>query len=158
MKTITKPMTIGQLSKLSGVKVTTIRYYESVDLIDAAPRSEGGQRLYDDEALQRILFIRHARGLGFPMQAIRDLIELQIEPAEDCADVDGIARRQLADVQDRLTRLKALEAELQRMIRCCEGGSVAQCQILATLNDHEHCGHDTYGHLSPPAGFDALNK
>jgi len=75
-----KPMTIGRLSKAAGVKVTTIRYYESIGLMGTPDRSESGQRQYGDDAVQRLSFIRHARDLGFPMEAIRDLIDLQTEP------------------------------------------------------------------------------
>ena len=72
-----KPMTIGRLSKAADVKVTTIRYYESIGLMGTPDRSESGQRLYGEPSVQRLSFIRHARDLGFPMEAIRDLIELQ---------------------------------------------------------------------------------
>ena len=72
-----KQMTIGRLSKAAGVKVTTIRYYESINLMGVPDRSTSGQRLYDDEAIQRLSFIRHARDLGFPIDSIRDLIDLQ---------------------------------------------------------------------------------
>jgi DNA-binding transcriptional MerR regulator len=89
-----KQMTIGRLSKAAGVKVTTIRYYESIDLMGKPERSTSGQRLYGDDAVQRLSFIRHARDLGFPIDSIRELIELQHQPGEDCAHVDVIARRQ----------------------------------------------------------------
>ena len=68
-----KPVTIGRLAKASDVKVTTIRYYESIGLIDPPDRSEGGQRIYDQKAVERMRFIRHARDLGFPLEAIREL-------------------------------------------------------------------------------------
>ncbi len=142
------PMTIGRLSKAAGVKVTTIRYYESVGLMGEPDRSGSGQRLYGPDAVQRLTFIRHARELGFPMEAIRDLITLQAEPGEDCAQVDAIARLQLADVRKRLNQLEALEAELKRMIASCEGGEVGTCQVMAALNDHDECLSETHG--SPP--------
>lgn len=134
-----KPMTIGRLSKAAGVKVTTIRYYESIGLMGEPDRSESGQRLYGDEAVHRLSFIRHARDLGFPMDAIRDLIRLQAEPGKDCAAVDVIAREQLADVRKRLNQLEALEGELKRMIASCEGGKVGSCQVMAALNEHGAC-------------------
>ncbi|HBX94639.1 MAG TPA: MerR family transcriptional regulator, partial [Hyphomonas sp.] len=102
-------MTIGRLSKAAGVKVTTIRYYESIDLMGEPDRSSSGQRLYGDEAVQRLSFIRHARDLGFPMEAVREMIDLQTQPDQDCTAVDAIAREQLADVRKRLTQLEALE-------------------------------------------------
>jgi DNA-binding transcriptional MerR regulator len=128
-----KALTIGRLSSLAGVKVTTIRYYETIGLMGEPDRSEGGQRLYDADAVQRLGFIRQARELGFPIDAIRELIELQTRPDQDCASVDEIARHQLSDVRNRLRQLKALEKELQRMLRSCAGGQVGDCRVLAAL-------------------------
>ena len=139
-----KPMTIGRLSKAADVKVTTIRYYESIGLMGTPDRSESGQRLYGEAAVQRLSFIRHARDLGFPMEAIRDLIDLQTEPDHNCSTGDAIARRQLADVRKRLNQLEALEAELKRMIASCEGGSVDKCGVMAALNDHGECIHEEH--------------
>lgn len=134
-----KQMTIGRLSKSAGVKVTTIRYYESIDLMGKPERSSSGQRLYDDEAVQRLSFIRHARDLGFPIDSIRDLIGLQAHPGDDCSQVDVIARRQLADVRQKLSQLEALEGELKRMISSCEGGKIASCKVMESLSDHDQC-------------------
>lgn len=137
-----KQMTIGRLSKAAGVKVTTIRYYESIELMGDPDRSQSGQRLYGDEAIQRLSFIRHTRELGFPIEAIRDLIDLQAKPSNDCAVVDSIARRHLADVRERLSKLEALEAELKRMVSACEGGKIAVCEVLGTLSNHDLCLDD----------------
>lgn len=134
-----RAMTIGKLSDKAGVKVTTIRYYESIQLMPEPERSESGQRLYNDASVERLTFIKHTRDLGFPVEAIRDLIELQALPSKDCSSIDAIARRQLANVRHRLSQLEALEAELKRMITLCAGGSVQSCQVLACLSNHEHC-------------------
>ena len=80
--------TIGILSRECGVKVTTIRYYESIGLIREPERTNSRQRIYDDAAVERLNFIRHARDLGFPIEAIRELINLQENPGKDCASVD----------------------------------------------------------------------
>ena len=150
-----KQMTIGRLSKAAGVKVTTIRYYESIDLMGEPDRSTSGQRLYDDDAVQRLSFIRHARDLGFPIDSIRELIKLQHQPGEDCAHVDIIARRQLADVRQKLSQLEALEGELKRMISACEGGSIASCKVLESLGDHTLCleSHTAKAMLDKSAGM-----
>ena len=139
MEIFVKPMTIGRLSKAAGVKVTTIRYYESIGLMGEPDRSESGQRLYDNEAVQRLSFIKHARDLGFPIDSIRDLINLQAQPGEDCAHVDVIARRQLADVRQKLSQLEALEGELKRMVSACDGGIISSCKVLESLTDHNNC-------------------
>lgn len=140
-----KPMTIGQLSKAAAVKVTTIRYYESIGLMGTPDRSESGQRLYGDDAVERLSFIRHARDLGFAVDSIRHLIALQMTPEAECAAIDAAARRQLADVRARIARLRALEAELERMVQSCEGGAVATCAVLASLADHNQCATDDHG-------------
>ncbi|MCR9080211.1 MAG: helix-turn-helix domain-containing protein [Hyphomonadaceae bacterium] len=139
-----RQMTIGQLSKAGGVKVTTIRYYESIGLMGEPDRSESGQRLYGDDAVHRLSFIRHARDLGFPMNAVRELMKLQTEPGSDCSAVDVIAREHLNDVRKRLSQLEALESELKRMISSCEGGEVGECRVMAALNDHSDCIAETH--------------
>lgn len=130
-----KPMTIGELSRLANVKVTTIRYYESIRLMPTPDRSPTGRRLYGAEAVHRLSFIRQARDIGFPMETIRDLIDVQTRPDSDCGSVDAIARQQLTEVQRRLSKLMALETELKRMLGACHGGQVDNCQVLAALND-----------------------
>ena len=140
-----KPMTIGRISKAAGVKVTTIRYYESIGLMGTPDRSESGQRLYGGDAVERLSFIRHARDLGFSVDSIRDLIALQTTPQADCAAIDAAARRQLANVRERIARLRALQSELERMVRSCEGGVIATCAVLASLADHDQCASDDHG-------------
>lgn len=144
-----KPMTIGRLSKAGGVKVTTIRYYESIGLMGVPDRSESGQRLYGEDSVQRLSFIRHARDLGFPMDAIRELIQLQSEPGEDCSAVDAIAKRQLADVRKRIAQLKSLERELKHMISSCAGGIIGTCQVMVALGDHETCTNESHERIAP---------
>ena len=131
--------TIGVLSRECGVKVTTIRYYESIGLINEPDRTASGQRVYDRAAAQRLNFIRHARDLGFPIDSIRALISLQERPGTNCGDVGRLARRQLEDVTRRLRQLRTLETELKRMISVCDGGVISDCKVLASLSDHSKC-------------------
>lgn len=137
--------TIGGLAKASGVKVTTIRYYESIGLIDPPDRSDGGQRLYDKGAVERMNFIRHARDLGFSLEAIRELIALSANIERSCAEIDEIARRHAADIRHRIKRLKALEREMERMIKSCSVNKVADCRVLAVLADHDLCAMPDHG-------------
>ena len=121
------------------MKVTTIRYYETAGLLAEPDRTSSGQRVYDSEAVERLRFIRHARELGFSVEAIAELIALQTDPDASCTHIDEIARHHLADVRRRLTQLEALEAELKRMVAACAGGRVAACSVLSSLSYHEHC-------------------
>src|SRR6187402_3801661 len=87
-----KSITIGEAARQSGVKVPTIRYYETIGLLPAPRRSEGNQRFYEAADLNRLAFIRHARELGFEVDAIRTLLTLQDDPLQTCASADAIAR------------------------------------------------------------------
>jgi DNA-binding transcriptional MerR regulator len=131
--------TIGRLARETGCKVQTIRYYEQIGLLPRPPRSAGNHRLYGREAIDRLAFIRHARELGFPLDAIRELLSLSDHPDQACEAADQIARAQLATVESRLARLAALKAELERMIAQCAGGRIRDCRVIEVLADHSLC-------------------
>ena len=133
---------IGEAARRSGVKVPTIRYYEEIGLLPEAERSVGNQRLYGQKSQERLTFIRHARELGFPLDAIRDLLSLSDRPDQSCAAADAIARAQLAEVESRLARLTALKSELERMVVQCAGGKIADCRVIEVLGDHSLCATD----------------
>ena len=147
-------LTIGKLSDAAGVKVPTIRYYEEIGLLPEAERSAGNQRLYGQKAQDRPTFIRHARELGFPLDAIRDLLSLSDRPDQSCAAADAIASAQLAAVEARIARLVALKAELERMLVQCAGGVIADCRVIEVLGDNAKChaDHAHAGHLIEVAG------
>ncbi|QEE36831.1 helix-turn-helix domain-containing protein [Octadecabacter sp. SW4] len=132
-------ITIGSLGKKTGTKVQTVRYYEQIGLMPEPGRTQGGQRRYTDAEVDRLSFIRHARQLGFSLGAIRELLDLSDNPDRSCHDADAIARRQLKQVELRMDRLKALRAELKRMIHECSGGNAADCKVLEVLRDHSEC-------------------
>lgn len=139
---MTRDVTIGEAARQSGVKVTTIRFYEDRGLLKAPPRSEGNQRLYSDREVARLRFIRHARDLGFDMAAIGELLDLAAHPEAPCADADRLARARLDEVRRRIAALRALEGELVRMVAACEGGTAAQCAVIESLADHGGCMAD----------------
>ncbi|MDQ0346520.1 MerR family transcriptional regulator [Ancylobacter vacuolatus] len=133
--------TIGDAARQSGVKVPTIRYYEEIGLLPAPPRTEGGRRSYGATDLRRLAFIRHARELGFEIDAIRTLLQLQDEPDQSCAAADAIARDHLVTVERRIASLTALREELARMVEGCSHGHVASCRVIEILADHGECAH-----------------
>ncbi|MCW6512246.1 MerR family transcriptional regulator [Lichenifustis flavocetrariae] len=136
---------IGEAAKRSGVKIPTVRYYEQIGLLPAPPRSEGNRRRFDEGDLRRLAFIRHARELGFEVDAIRTLLSLQDRPDQSCAAADEIARARLQDVRQRIDSLTALGAELERMVASCAHGSVDQCRVIEVLADHGQCRHHDKG-------------
>ena len=143
-------LTIGRAAEAAGCKVQTIRYYEQIGLLRHPPRSEGNQRLFAQEDIRRLAFIRHARALGFPLQAIRDLLSLGDEPEQSCEAADAIAKAQLGDVEQRIEYLQALRRELKRMVEQCRGGRIADCRVIEVLSDHATC--EMFNHAVPRSG------
>ena len=134
-----KKVSIGEASRSCGVKVPTIRYYEQIGLLPAPPRTESNRRTFDAGDLRRLAFIRHARELGFEIDAIRTLLTLQDDPHQPCATADAIARARLEEVEQRINSLNALKSELAVMIESCSHGKVADCRVIEVLADHSHC-------------------
>ncbi|KQU78695.1 MerR family transcriptional regulator [Mesorhizobium sp. Root102] len=133
---------IGDLSRRTGVKVPTIRYYEQMGLVAAPERSEGNQRRYSRQELERLAFIRHARDLGFAVEDIRSLIELSGHPEQLCGHADRIAEEQLISVREKIAQLKRLETELERIATCCDGKTVGDCYVIRALSDHALCADE----------------
>lgn len=133
-------LSIGELSRRAGVKVTTIRFYEGAGLMPKPARSEGDRRLYEPAHVRRLSFIRHARELGFEMDDLRALLELSDRPEGSCELADEIAGRHLAAVEAKIAKLTALKGELERMLSQCSHGAVAECRVIEALADHAHCG------------------
>jgi DNA-binding transcriptional MerR regulator len=150
-------LSIGDLSRATGVKATTIRFYEAEGILPPAGRSAGGHRVYGQAHLDRLGFVRHARELGFGMEDIRELLRLaDASPDAPCEGADAIARRHLDAIRGRIARLRSLEAELERMC-ACHNGRVADCRVIEVLADaaHGHCADPTHGAspgLTPPPG------
>ena len=132
---------IGELSTLSGVKVPTIRYYEGIGMLAAPPRTEGNQRRYDEAALSRLRFIAHARSMGFPMGSIKSMLRLARHPDEPCEDLDSLVADRLMEVEERISKLSGLRAELTAMLEDHHHDRVADCRIIEVLSDHDECAH-----------------
>jgi DNA-binding transcriptional MerR regulator len=137
---------IGDLARATGVKATTIRWYEQEGWLPPAARTTGGHRAYGAAHLRRLGFIRHARELGFESDAIRALLDLADQPDADCTRAHALATAQIAEIDARLKRLGALRAELVRMATSCEGGllgSAASSRRSPTLRTDTALTHPT---------------
>jgi len=126
---------IGQLAKITSCKIPTIRYYEDINILPVADRSEGNQRRYDDGHLQRLNFVRHCRALGFSLDEIRQLIHLQTCQQHVPNEAHAIANKHLQDVLQKIKQLELLATELYDVVHCCSEGEPHQCQILNVLNN-----------------------
>ena len=136
---------IGKLAKLTGSTVQTIRHYEKIGLLREVVRTEGNQRVYREGDIDRVRFILHARSLGFNLDSIRELLSLADEPSTPCDIANQIAQKHLETVKLRLTKLKSLKTELERIANSCDGTTSAECLVLKSLADHGTCQVNEHG-------------
>lgn len=125
---------IGELAEATDTKVETVRYYERIGILPAPKRTSGNYRAYSAGHLARLSFIRRARDLGFTLDQVRALLALADQKKQDCGTVDALAREHLADVDRKISDLKALRRELSGLIGQCKQGTIADCRILSALS------------------------
>lgn len=127
---------IGELAKLAEVTPDTIRFYEKRQMMDHEIRTEGGFRLYSENDLQRLKFIRYARQLGFTLEFIRELLSIRIDPEHHtCQESKGIVQARLHEVEEKIHELELMRVSLQRLNATCCGTahSSVYCSILEAL-------------------------
>lgn len=129
-------MKIGALAKAAGCQTVTIRFYERKGLLGSAARSESNYRVYGEQDLERLIFIRNCRTLGLTLKEITQLVAIQDDPTLHCNDVNTCLDEHLADVHRQMQALKLLEAQLQRLRSSCRSpGASSDCRVLAALTN-----------------------
>ncbi|HEX7008062.1 MAG TPA: Cu(I)-responsive transcriptional regulator [Alphaproteobacteria bacterium] len=126
-------MNIGEIAARSGMPPKTIRYYESVGLIEAAPRTESGYRTYGERDLRILRFIHRARDLGFSVREVAGLLTLWRDPRRSSADVKALARAHVADIDRKIAELKAMRRAVVDLMERCHGDDRPDCPILDEL-------------------------
>jgi MerR family Zn(II)-responsive transcriptional regulator of zntA len=127
---------IGEIAKLADVTPDTVRYYEKQNLLSASQRSASGYRLYSDEDVTRLRFIRYAKTMGFTLEEIAELLSIRIEPGKHtCQESKAIVESRLAEVELRLAELKKIRYSLQKLSDACCGSAhtSVSCSILEAL-------------------------
>ncbi len=135
---MTQSLTISRLARDAGVGIDTVRYYERNGLLPEPQRRASGYRIYREEDLKRLRFIRRAKTLGFTLDEIRDLLELSEQNERGVAGVKASAEAKLHLVDERIAELQRMRAGLQDLVDACPGhGSTAHCPILNTLTGQD---------------------
>jgi Cu(I)-responsive transcriptional regulator len=129
----TETLSIGELARIAGTGIETIRYYERIGLLPPPPRTRGNYRAYRRSHLDRLRFIRRSRELGFSLDAVRDLLRLSDDQKRSCVEIDELARVHLADLEDKLADLVALRRVLGQLVDQCQHDTVADCRIIQAL-------------------------
>jgi DNA-binding transcriptional MerR regulator/copper chaperone CopZ len=133
--TSNRRFTIGELARVAGVGVETVRFYERRGLIERPPRPASGFRAYPPEAASRLAFVREAQALGFTLREVRELLALNANPATDCAAVRGRAAAKLGQIEARMARFARMRETLRTLLARCPGrGELEKCSIVAALS------------------------
>ena len=133
-------LTIGSLSKQSGVNVETIRFYERSGLLPPPQRTPSGYRSYRAEDVRRLRFIRRGRELGFSLEEIHQLLELAAQPQQPCASADRMVREHLDAIETRIRDLQNLRQELRKLCDC-RSAEAEHCRLLEALDERQCCQH-----------------
>jgi MerR family mercuric resistance operon transcriptional regulator len=129
---------IGELARAAGVNIQTIRYYERRRLLRPPAREMNRYRRYEPEAVRVVRFVKHAQALGFSLAEIEELLALRVDARRSCGDVRDRAAAKLADIEQKIERLRAMRKTLVRFIAACSGrGPVGACPILEALDEEE---------------------
>ncbi|MDQ9036484.1 MULTISPECIES: MerR family transcriptional regulator [Acinetobacter] len=130
-------LSIGQLSKKSDVPIDTIRYYEKVGVLDRIQRSENNYRIYTDQTLADLLFIKHCRELDISLNDIKTLKQMKAQPKQACTEVDNLVNKYLIEVSEKIERLLLLKETLIDLKQhCSTDRTVDECGILKELQNN----------------------
>ena len=129
-------ITRGALSERAACNIETIRYYENIRLMPQPKRSKGGHRLYDNDDLKRLTFIRRGRELGFTLDEIRGLLNLVDDDDYTCHEVKELTLEHVKEVKAKIADLRKMERVLKDMAAQCDDGQVPECAVIDALFDH----------------------
>jgi MerR family copper efflux transcriptional regulator len=129
---------IGQVAERGGVNLQTIRYYERERLLPEPPRLQSGYRMFPEDTVRRVHFIKRAQDLGFTLAEIRELLALRIDHNRNSAEVRTLAQAKIADIDEKIhTRKKMKRVLSNRTERCSGCGPSDECPILESIDSGE---------------------
>lgn len=129
-------MKIGELARLTGTAIETIRFYERERLLSEPARTVGNYRIYGEQHADRLAFIRHCRSLDMALEEIRALLRFKESPQENCSAVNGLLDAHIEHVAQRIRELRVLEKQLKLLRKqCTEAQAAGDCGILRELSE-----------------------
>jgi len=128
-------LSIGELSRSTGVNIETIRYYERIKILPTPPRTSSGRRVYGPPEIRSLTFIRRSRELGFTLDEIRALLAISAEDGNNtCGEVRQVAARHLADIRAKIADLRAMARVLADAVQRCDAGEMPGCPLIDKLS------------------------
>ena len=129
-------MKIGELASKAGLNTQTIRYYEREGVLpEPRRRFDSGYREYDEDALQRLLFIKQAKNAGFKLSDIKQLFDLELMPEEACCDVQTLLKERIDELDAKVKELKTFSNSLKQLRHACETSEDGRCAVLEGLRN-----------------------
>lgn len=125
----------GDLARLTGCNLETIRYYETIGVVPEPPRSSKNYRVYDDSHVTRLRFVMRARELGFTLDEVRDLLAMVDGGQQTCGEVQALATAHLASVRAKIADLTRIEHVLSSTVAQCTGDDVPECPVIDALTE-----------------------
>ena len=129
---------IGEVAERGGVNLQTIRYYEREKLLPEPPRLASGYRIYPDQTVRRVRFIKRSQEIGFTLAEIRELLAIRINADRDSSDVRTLAQAKITDIERKIQTLHRMKEALGRLTERCSGcGPASECPILESIESEE---------------------
>ena len=130
-------LTIGRLASACDVNIDTIRYYERKNILQPCGRTDAGYRLYSQDSIARLNFVRGAQTLGFTLSEIAELLDLQSSNDKDCGDIQSQAAQKVIEIEDKINNLLQIKQALKSLINDCPGSGapLSECSILHYLDE-----------------------
>jgi Hg(II)-responsive transcriptional regulator len=127
-------LTIGKVARGAGLGIETVRFYEREGLLEPPKRTAANYRIYPQQDIIRLRFIKRAKNLGFTLKEIRDLLSLRQDPKASKEDVKRQTEAKIADIEQKIHDLTRIKQTLERLDQCCDGhGPTSDCPILEAL-------------------------
>lgn len=139
--TTARPLSIGQVADAVGVNIQTLRYYERVGLMPAPKRSRAGYRLYTEETVRMVSFVKRSQELGFTLREVKELLKFRTAGLQKRDAVRAAAEAKVADIDARIEDLTAIRAALSSLLKTCSCQSKKpECPILEALEKKSPAG------------------
>lgn len=128
-------LTIGEVAAGAKVNIETMRYYERRGLVPKPPRSVSNYRVYPEDTVKRVRFVKRAQELGFSLKEIKELLTLRASPRARCGDIRERASEKIEDIDAKIRTLRAMRKSLSKLVSECSGkGPITNCPILEAID------------------------
>ncbi len=135
-------MMVGQVARLAGIGVETVRFYEREGLLEQPARRASGYREYESDAVDRLRLIKQAQRLGFTLREIKELLALTVDPQATRGQIRKRAELKIADIELRIAELQRMREALVPLVQACNGrGPLDGCPILAAIESPSQAGN-----------------